>query len=127
MVKMIEKRNYLADRYNPMVDSQESKICEEDSSEAGCCGYQLRIDFDDFGWDWILQPRHYFTRYCAGVCRSVTSFSYSRNVVRLLRTESSPCCTPVKRYPLSVIYYDNTGRLNVRVVQDLVVGSCGCN
>ena len=42
--------------------------CKEQTTVSLCCRYNLRADFDEIGWDWILQPRSYEAFFCAGEC-----------------------------------------------------------
>ncbi|KAL4617982.1 myostatin-like [Arapaima gigas] len=40
--------------------------CDENSPESRCCRYPLTVDFEDFGWDWIIAPKRYKANYCSG-------------------------------------------------------------
>lgn len=31
--------------------------CDESSQETRCCRYKLTVDFEKFGWDWIIAPK----------------------------------------------------------------------
>lgn len=31
--------------------------CDEASQESRCCRYKLTVDFEKFGWDWIIAPK----------------------------------------------------------------------
>lgn len=31
--------------------------CDETSQESRCCRYKLTVDFEKFGWDWIIAPK----------------------------------------------------------------------
>ena len=33
-----------------------------------CCMWPLTIDFDEFGWDWVLFPKTYDANFCSGDC-----------------------------------------------------------
>ena len=33
-----------------------------------CCLWPLIIDFDEFGWDWVLFPKTYEANFCSGDC-----------------------------------------------------------
>ena len=33
-----------------------------------CCMWPLTIDFDEFGWDWVLFPKTYEANFCSGDC-----------------------------------------------------------
>ncbi len=41
---------------------------EYDSDETQCCLWPLTIDFDEFGWDWVLYPKTYDANFCSGDC-----------------------------------------------------------
>ena len=41
---------------------------ELDSEVTQCCIWPLTIDFDEFGWDWVLFPRTYEANFCSGDC-----------------------------------------------------------
>jgi growth differentiation factor 8/11 len=41
---------------------------EFDSEVTQCCIWPLTIDFDEFGWDWVLFPRTYEANFCSGDC-----------------------------------------------------------
>lgn len=44
--------------------------CDETSQETRCCRYKLTVDFEKFGWDWIIAPKKsvyvstVFVRFC---------------------------------------------------------------
>ncbi|KFV72482.1 Growth/differentiation factor 11, partial [Struthio camelus australis] len=42
--------------------------CDEHSTESRCCRYPLTVDFEAFGWDWIIAPKRYKANYCSGQC-----------------------------------------------------------
>lgn len=42
--------------------------CTENSDENRCCRYPLTVDFQEFGWDWIIAPKQYRANYCSGEC-----------------------------------------------------------
>ena len=46
-------------------------ICprEFDPKVTQCCMWPLKVDFDEFNWDWILFPRSYETYICSGNCQ----------------------------------------------------------
>ena len=47
-----------------------SRICNEEFNpdETACCKWPLKIDFKEFGWDWVLSPETYDADFCAGDC-----------------------------------------------------------
>ena len=52
-IKMKEKFPKLGARYKRNV----ALNCDESSQESRCCRYNLTIDFEEFGWDWIIAPK----------------------------------------------------------------------
>lgn len=106
--------------------------CEEGSKEWQCCRYPLVVDFDNFEWDWIVQPRRYLASYCSGKCTmALNSKSPHAHILSLANKAGAemagPCCTPTKMSPISMIYFDDRGRLMYRILKDMVVDRCGCN
>ena len=47
-----------------------SRVCSEefDPEVTQCCKWPLKIDFAEFGWDWVLSPKTYDADFCAGDC-----------------------------------------------------------
>ena len=47
-----------------------SRVCSEefDPDVTQCCKWPLKIDFKEFGWDWVLSPKTYDADFCAGDC-----------------------------------------------------------
>uniref|UniRef100_A0A1B0CN50 TGF-beta family profile domain-containing protein n=1 Tax=Lutzomyia longipalpis TaxID=7200 RepID=A0A1B0CN50_LUTLO len=70
----------------------------ENESETRCCRYPLVVDFDKFGWDWVIAPKQYDANYCSGECsiNFLTRYGQARDAARqlstglLLTTQDSP-------------------------------------
>ena len=47
-----------------------NRVCSEeyDPEVTQCCLWPLNIDFDEFGWEWVLFPRNYDANFCSGDC-----------------------------------------------------------
>ena len=47
-----------------------NRVCSEeyDPDVTQCCMWPLTIDFDEFGWEWVLFPRTYDANFCSGDC-----------------------------------------------------------
>lgn len=41
---------------------------EYDADVTQCCLWPLTIDFNEFGWDWVLFPKTYEANFCSGDC-----------------------------------------------------------
>ncbi|KAB0397279.1 hypothetical protein E2I00_005333, partial [Balaenoptera physalus] len=73
--------------------------CDEHSSESRCCRYPLTVDFEAFGWDWIIAPKRYKANYCSGQCEYMFMQKYPHtHLVQQAnpRGSAGPCCTPTK-------------------------------
>ena len=105
--------------------------CEEGVPAPHCCRYPLIVDFDKFGWDFIIQPRQYPAYYCAGECHLSNYFYKPHPFLVSLQRDSGqaggPCCTPVSMSAISMIYVTPDGNINAKELDEMVVDSCGCN
>ncbi|XP_008475616.2 growth/differentiation factor 8-like [Diaphorina citri] len=83
--------------------------CDENAKETRCCRSPLIVNFDDFGWDWVVAPRQYEAFYCNGECPYVFQTStLNAHIVSQSKTAKVPlCCAPKKMSPLSMIYYNH--------------------
>ncbi|CAM1322021.1 MSTN (predicted) [Pycnogonum litorale] len=105
--------------------------CNEDSKETRCCRYPLTVDFEDFGWDWIIAPTRYEANYCSGECAFVFLQKYPHT--HLVQQASpggnaGPCCTPRKMSQISMIYHDSVhGNIIYSNIPGMVVDRCGCS
>jgi growth differentiation factor 8/11 len=122
--------------------------CDEHSSEKRCCRYPLVVDFDLFGWNWVIVPRRYSAYYCAGEC----SFVYHQQnphphlVHQQLQSSRAsgqrtggggsstavaatggPCCSPRRVSSISMLYYDENMNIVYGRLPGMVVEQCGCS
>ncbi|KAJ6630925.1 Growth/differentiation factor 8 [Pseudolycoriella hygida] len=77
------------------------------TGETRCCRYPLRVDFRQFGWDWVIAPDVYDAYYCSGECPQGYLPRYHHSYVSQLGSSFSPCCSPKKLSSLSLLYYDS--------------------
>ncbi|XP_022693182.1 growth/differentiation factor 8-like isoform X2 [Varroa jacobsoni] len=54
-------------------------VCDETNRQVRCCRYPFTVNFEDFGWNWIIEPRKYEANYCNGECPFV--FTSHQHVV----------------------------------------------
>ncbi|CAG08288.1 unnamed protein product [Tetraodon nigroviridis] len=83
--------------------------CDENSPESRCCRYPLTVDFEDFGWDWIIAPKRYKANYCSGECEYMHLQKYPHtHLVNKAnpRGTAGPCCTPTKMSPINMLYFN---------------------
>ena len=102
--------------------------CNEEGSETHCCRYPLLVDFESYGWDWIIQPKRYLAYYCSGECNF--AFLMSSAYGHLLQQTSKgngPCCTPRKMSQISMLYFDQDYNIVYGTLPSMVVDRCGCS
>ncbi|XP_050045436.1 growth/differentiation factor 8-like [Dermacentor andersoni] len=103
--------------------------CQDNSSEERCCRYPLTVDFEEFGWDWIIAPKRYEANYCSGECPYVFMQKYPHtHVVQQVNLSGSPgpCCAPRKISAISMLYFDDNHNIVYGVLPGMIVERCGC-
>ncbi|XP_007228995.2 myostatin a [Astyanax mexicanus] len=104
--------------------------CDERSTESRCCRYPLTVDFEDFGWDWIIAPKRYKANYCSGECEQVHLQKYPHtHLVNKAnpRGTAGPCCTPTKMSPINMLYFNHQEQIIYGKIPSMVVDLCGCS
>uniref|UniRef100_H3DE46 Growth/differentiation factor 8 n=1 Tax=Tetraodon nigroviridis TaxID=99883 RepID=H3DE46_TETNG len=103
--------------------------CDENSPESRCCRYPLTVDFEDFGWDWIIAPKRYKANYCSGECEYMHLQKYPHtHLVNKAnpRGTAGPCCTPTKMSPINMLYFNQEEQIIYGKIPSMVVDRCGC-
>ncbi|XP_073958579.1 growth/differentiation factor 8-like, partial [Choristoneura fumiferana] len=104
--------------------------CTENSKEVRCCRYPLVVNFEDFGWDWIIAPKQYDANYCSGECPYSFLQKYPHtHLVHLAAPQGSggPCCAPRRMSSISMLYFDHDLNIIYGTIPGMVVESCGCS
>ncbi|XP_041663793.1 growth/differentiation factor 8 [Cheilinus undulatus] len=104
--------------------------CDENSPESRCCRYPLTVDFEDFGWDWIIAPKRYKANYCSGECEYMHLQKYPHtHLVNKAnpRGTAGPCCTPTKMSPINMLYFNFKEQIIYGKIPSMVVDRCGCS
>ncbi|XP_013881660.1 growth/differentiation factor 8 [Austrofundulus limnaeus] len=104
--------------------------CVENSLETRCCRYSLTVDFQDFGWDWIIAPRRYKANYCSGECEYMHLQKYPHTHLVTAtnpRGTTGPCCTPTKMSPINMLYFNHKEEIIYGKMPSMVVDRCGCS
>lgn len=104
--------------------------CDENSLESRCCRYPLTVDFEDFGWDWIIAPKRYKANYCSGECEYMHLQKYPHtHLVNKAnpRGTAGPCCTPTKMSPINMLYFNDKEQIIYGKIPSMVVDRCGCS
>ncbi|KAJ0171096.1 hypothetical protein K1T71_013295 [Dendrolimus kikuchii] len=104
--------------------------CTENSKEVRCCRYPLNVNFEEFGWDWIIAPKVYDANYCSGECPYSFLQKYPHtHLVHLAAPQGSggPCCAPRKMSSITMLYFDHDYNIIYGSIPGMVVESCGCS
>lgn len=104
--------------------------CDEESAETRCCRYPLTVDFEEFGWDWIIAPKRYRANYCSGECEFLHLQQYPHaHLVNKAnpRGTAGPCCTPTKMSPINMLYFNRKEQIIYGKIPSMVVDHCGCS
>ncbi|XP_077452684.1 growth/differentiation factor 8-like isoform X2 [Stigmatopora argus] len=104
--------------------------CDEESAETRCCRYPLTVDFEEFGWDWIIAPKRYKANYCSGECEFLHLQQYPHaHLVNKAnpRGSAGPCCTPTKMSPINMLYFNRKEQIIYGKIPSMVVDHCGCS
>nr|CAH25443.1 myostatin [Salvelinus alpinus] len=104
--------------------------CDENSPESRCCRYPLTVDFEDFGWDWIIAPKRYKANYCSGECEYMHLQKYPHtHLVNEAnpRGTAGPCCAPTKMSPINMLYFNRKEQIIYGKIPSMVVDRCGCS
>ncbi|XP_075680454.1 growth/differentiation factor 8-like [Dermatophagoides pteronyssinus] len=122
------------DRKNPLQSSLRRKRtiglnCEDKSSEIRCCRYPLTVDFEQFGWDWIIAPKRYQANYCSGECPFVlmNQYPHTHLIQQINLNAIGPCCSPRKMSSISMLYLDSDLNVIYGILPNMVVERCGCS
>ncbi|KAG8035702.1 hypothetical protein G9C98_001130 [Cotesia typhae] len=104
--------------------------CDEASQETRCCRYKLTVDFEKFGWDWIIAPKKYDANYCSGDCPMAFLPAYpNTHIVSLAEppNNTGPCCAPRRLSEITMLYFDNEYQIVFSRLPGMVVERCGCS
>ena len=105
------------------------RICTEqsDPTETSCCMWPLLVDFNEFGWDWVLFPRTYEANFCSGDCSLGVVSDYPHTHLINLHSAAGPCCAPRKMSSISMLYLDEDKNVIMGKLPSMKVERCGCS
>ncbi|XP_059609631.1 growth/differentiation factor 8 [Phlebotomus argentipes] len=104
-----------------------SLTCRENENETRCCRYPLVVDFDKFGWDWVIAPKQYEANYCSGECSINFLTRYGHTHVMQLASSAQACCSPRKMAPLTLLYFNPQEQIVHTTLQNMIVQMCSCS
>jgi hypothetical protein len=103
--------------------------CDDKMNEPLCCRYPLMVDFEEFGWDFIIAPKRYDAHYCSGECPYITLQKHAHTHLMKIASPNSaqPCCAPRKMSAISMLYFDQQLNVVYGSLPGMVVDRCGCS
>lgn len=121
----------------PLTTPVEETTCNSDTPDSKCCRYPLEINFEAFGWDWVIAPKRYNAYYCAGSCpvnyKQMSAHAHLMQQLDLLsantnsqRRSLGPCCTPQDYQDVKVIYIGQDRSIKETLIPSAIVLRCGC-
>ena len=102
------------------------------------CGRKAwKINFKDIGWDkFIIRPLELNAFYCNGLCEGPfdNSFNVTNHAIMQYFAANSGyynflpkiCCVPTSYLSEYFLFYDSNNNIVVKLIDDIVVSSCGC-
>ncbi|XP_078055778.1 growth/differentiation factor 10 [Mustelus asterias] len=102
-----------------------------------CSRRYLKVDFADIGWsEWIISPKSFDAYYCAGACEfpmsKVVRPSNHATIQSIVKAVGiipgipEPCCVPDKMNALSVLFFDESKNVVLKVYPNMSVETCAC-
>lgn len=104
-----------------------------------CHKMQFVVDFKEFGWDWIISPKHFKTAVCVNVCTNtngqlnhlIAPVLSDNSIYKGLKNRTSDKyttnkCAPLEYRTLRLLYYDHDGKIQTAALPDMIVRNCGC-
>ncbi|MEQ2224853.1 Growth/differentiation factor 8 [Ilyodon furcidens] len=104
--------------------------CDENSPDTHCCRYPLTVNFEDFGFHWIIAPKRYRANYCSGECEYMLLQKYPHTHLVINanpRGYVGPCCTPTKMSAINILYFNHEEQIIYGTIPSMVVDRCGCS
>lgn len=89
--------------------------------------YPLTVDFERFGWDFIIAPKRYEANYCAGECAINYQTSYTHTHVMQLATSAPACCAPKQMKSLKLLYFNRKDQVMQTELENMIVETCACS
>jgi len=102
-------------------------LCRVEANQTGCCLYDLVIDFEKVGWEFVIAPKRYNAYICNGECDPVQmSKSPLGRIAMHAHVDHFLCCHPKEYTGITIVYVDESNQIWVREVPNMVAKKCGC-
>ncbi|XP_070544211.1 bone morphogenetic protein 3-like [Ptychodera flava] len=103
-----------------------------------CSRRVMKVDFGMIGWsNYVISPKSFDAFYCAGACPfpmtkdlNPSNHAAVQSIVHALEAVKGvppPCCVPDKLSPLSILYFDATRNVVLKVYPNMSVDTCACH
>ncbi|XP_041109362.1 bone morphogenetic protein 3-like [Polyodon spathula] len=102
-----------------------------------CARRYLKVDFADIGWsEWIISPKSFDAYYCSGSCQfpmpkslKPSNHATIQSIVRAVGVVPGipePCCVPERMSSLTILFFDESKNVVLKVYPNMTVESCAC-
>ncbi|KAL3070895.1 hypothetical protein niasHS_017020 [Heterodera schachtii] len=96
-----------------------------------CCLYDLMIDFESIGWNFVIAPKLYNAYICSGGCNGlgmgVNSVSMTRqHAASAAKIDHYQCCHPKEYAGIMILFVKENNEVLAREVPNMVAKECGC-
>ncbi|CAK8695952.1 unnamed protein product [Clavelina lepadiformis] len=123
--------NLVAGQRRKRRSPNEVERCEREAEENNhCCIYDLEINFEKIGWNWIIYPISYNARHCAGECNLLQTNNMRDSLVRYAEIggpkHMKNCCVPKELSYLSMLYYDTNANIVYSKIPEMKIQGCTC-
>lgn len=113
-------------------DAREDEYDEDNDDR--CARKVWNINFDDFGWNFIIKPKTLAAYQCSGNCLQISHslFNYYGLLLNFYKKRnygkkySVSCCVPVIFSSTTIMFYDNFDNIVIKSYHDMIVEQCGC-
>ena len=89
--------------------------------------WPLTIDFEDYGWDWVLSPSIYKAYYCSGDCSLGVPQDTKHGTMMAHIAGAGTCCAAKKWSDLDMVYVNLDGSVQEGKIPNMRVEQCGCS
>lgn len=106
--------------------------CSGDKQQRQCCLYDLEIDFEKAGWDFVIAPKRYNAYMCNGECHVGNLARYphtkiaSQHAMVSGQSGVGPCCHPTEYDAITLIYMTEEREVLISKVTGMIARRCGC-
>ena len=107
-----------------------NRVCsvESDPEVSQCCLWPLTIDFEEFGWDWVLFPKTYEANFCSGDCSlGVPTDTNHGSLTQHDIGSIGPCCSAQKRSDINILFFNLDRNIVFGKLPNMKTERCGCS